>query len=193
MSCPDWTALIAWRDDRRGVEPEGWSDALAHFDGGCPLCRKAALKADPTLVFRRLAQVPAARMTEAQERAEVDSVRQAVAAMRAASRLEKGSRRGVFARGVFAASGWKRWSAAAALALMTVTVPSDDARRTTDARRTAPEAEAPAAEVLDLSGQAGPVLEGGVGLPGSRVYHLGSEELAVVMVVNESFDESFGG
>lgn len=205
MSCPDWTALIAWRDDRRGVEPEGWSDALAHFDGGCPLCRKAALKADPTLVFRRLAQVPAARMTEAQERAEVDSVRQAVAAMRAASRLDRTSRRGVFARGVLAAGGWKRWSAAAALALMTVTVPSDDARRTADvrrtadarwtadARRTAPEAEAPAAEILDLSGQAGPVLEGGVGLPGSRVYHLGSDELAVVMVVNESFDESFGG
>ena len=181
MSCPDWTALIAGRDDRRGVEPEGWSDALAHFDGGCQLCRKAALRSDPTLVFRRLAQVPAARMTEAQERAEVDSVRQAVAAMRAASRLDKEGRRGVFAAG-----GWKRWSAAAALALMTVTVPSDDARRT------APEPEAPAAmvEVLDLSEQTGPVLEGEADLPGTRVYHLGGD---VVMFVNESFDESFGG
>lgn len=184
MSCPDWTALISERDDRRGVEPGGWSDALAHFDGGCQLCRKAALKADPTLVFRRLAQVPAARMTEAQERAEVDSVRQAVAAMRVASRLEKGSRRGVFARGVLAAGGWKRWSAAAALALMTVTIPSDT-------RRTAPEPEAPAmVEVLDLSEQTGPILEGGVDLPGTRVYHLGGD---VVMFVNESFDESFGG
>lgn len=182
MSCPDWTSLIAGRDDRRGVEPEGWSDALAHFDGGCQVCRKDALKADPTLVFRRLAQVPAARMTEAQERAEVDSVRQAVAAMRAASRLDKGSRRGVFARG--AAGGWKRWSAAAALALMAVTVPSDT-------RRTASEPEAPVAvEVLDLSEQTGPILEGEVDLPGTRVYHLGGD---VVMFVNESFDESFGG
>ncbi|HEX6863106.1 MAG TPA: hypothetical protein VF414_09845, partial [Thermoanaerobaculia bacterium] len=67
MSCPDWTALTAHRHDG-GPEPEGWSGALAHFDGGCQLCRKAALKSDPTLVFRRLAQVPAATMTEAQER-----------------------------------------------------------------------------------------------------------------------------
>lgn len=191
MSCPDWTALTAHRLDKRGgVEPEGWSDALAHFDGGCQLCRKAALKTDPTLVFRRLAQVPAATMTEAQERSEVDSVRQAVAAMRAASRLEKGSRRGVLAGG----GGWKRWSAAAALALVTVTVPSDDVRRTAQLRET------PAAtEVLDLPAQTArqtgetPILEGGVDLPGSRVYHLGDEELAVVMVFNESFDESFGG
>lgn len=190
MSCPDWTALAAWRDDRRGAEPAGWSDALAHFDGGCQLCRKAALKSDPNLVFRRLAQVPAATMSEAQERAEVDSVRQAVAAMRAASRLAKGSRRGLLSAG-----GWKRWSAAAALALVTVTIPADDARRSTL------EAEAPAVEVLDLSRQAarrsgdGPILEGGgVDLPGTRVYHLGGdEELSVVMFVNESFDESFGG
>lgn len=193
MSCPDWTVLAAHRLDPRGaMEPEGWSEALAHLDGGCRLCRKAALKSDPTLVFRRLAQVPAATMTEAQERAEADSVRQAVAAMRAASRLGKGSRRGVLP--ALPAGGWKRWAAAAALALVTVTVPSDDARRT------ALEAEAPAAEVLDLSRQAArqtggaPVVEGGSDMPGTRVYHLGGDEdLAVVMFVNESFDESFGG
>jgi hypothetical protein len=183
VSCPDWTTLTSHRDDRRGVEPEGWSEALTHFDGGCKLCRKAALKSDPTLVFRRLAQVPAAAMTEAQERAEVDSVRQAVAAMRAASRLEslEGSRRG------FVAGGWKRWSAAAALAMMALTVPSDEAQL-----RKSPAA----AKVLELSRQTtgdAPVLEGGVDLPGTRVYHLGDEELAVVMVFNESFDESFGG
>lgn len=182
MSCPDWTALTAHRDDLHGVEPAGWSDALAHFDGGCQLCRKAALKADPTLVFRRLAQVPAARMTEAQERAEVDSVRQAVAAMRAASRLQKESRRGVFAAG-----GWKRWSAAAALALVTVTIPSDDARRTASKPEAAPAA---VVEVLDLSEPTGPTLEGGVDLPGTRVYHLGSD---VVMFVNDGFDDTFGG
>jgi len=187
VSCPDWTALTAHRLDG-GPEPEGWSGALAHFDGGCQLCRKAALKSDPTLVFRRLAQVPAATMTEAQERAEVDSVRQAVAAMRAASRLESvESRRRGFA-------GWKRWSAAAALALVTVTVPSDEARRST-ASLTASLVEAP----LEVSMAAArptenaPVLEGGVDRPGARVYHMGDEELAVVMVFDESFDESFGG
>jgi hypothetical protein len=190
VSCPDWTALTTHRlDNRGGVEPEGWSEGLAHFDGGCQLCRKAALKADPTLVFRRLAQVPAATMTETQERAEVDSVRQAVAAMRAASRLEslEGRRRGF-------AGSWKRWSAAAALALVTVTVPADDARRT------ALEAEAPAVEVLDLSRQAAlqtggaPVVEGVSDMPGTRVYRLGGDKvLEVVVFVNESFDESFGG
>jgi len=190
VSCPDWTSLTAHRLDKRGgAEPEGWSDALAHFDGGCQLCRKAALKADPTLVFRQLARVPAATMTEAQERAEVDSVRQAVAAMRAASRLEslKGRRRG------FAAGGWKRWSAAAALALVTVTAPSDDARRAAQLRDDLVE------ESLEVSVQAvrqtgaAPILEGGVDLPGTRVYQLGDNELSVVMVFNESFDESFGG
>ena len=176
MSCPDWTALTVHRDDRRGSEPEGWSDALAHFDGGCQDCRKAALKSDPTLVFRRLAQVPAARMTEAQERAEVDSVRRAVAAMRAASRLEslEGRRRG------FAAGGWKRWSAAAALTMVALTVPSHDTRL-----RKSPAA----AEVPELP-QTGPVLEGWGGLPGTRVYYPASD---VVVLVNDSFDESFGG
>ena len=172
MSCPDWTALAAHRLDKRGgAEPEGWSEALAHFDGGCQLCRKAALKSDPTLVFRRLAQVPAVTMTETQERAEVDSVRQAVAAMRTASRLEKGSRRAV--------GGWKRWTVAAALALAAVTIPSDEPEQSARLRASLVE---PAA-----------ALEGGVDLPGSSVYHLVDQELAVVMVFDESFDESFGG
>lgn len=186
MSCPDWTALTAWRDRRDGAEPEGWSEALAHFDGGCQLCRKPALKSDPTLVFRRLAQVPAATMTEAQERAEVDSVRQAVAAMRAASRLESLEVR----RHGFPAGGWKRWSAAAALAMMALTVPSHDTQLH----------KSPAtAKVLEFPAQAdrrmgnGPVLEGGVDLPGARVLYMGDKDLAVVMVIDESFDESFGG
>lgn len=180
MSCPEWTLLTAWREERNGVEPAGWSEALAHFDGGCQLCRKTALKSDPTLVFRRLAQVPAVTMTEAQERAEVDSVRQAVAAMRAASRLESVEvRRRGFA-------GWKRWSAAAALAFLALTVPSDTRRRTVEPL------EVVAMEAAQPAGTA-PVLEGGVDRPGARVYHMGDEELAVVMVFDESFDESFGG
>jgi hypothetical protein len=181
VSCPEWTALAAHRLDKRGsAEPEGWNEALAHFDGGCQLCRKAALKSDPTLVFRRLAQVPAVTMTEAQERAEVDSVRQAVAAMRTASRLDKGSRRGVLARG-----GWKRWSAAAALTLMAVTVPSDDGQRTAQLRANLVE-ESQARQALQAG--SAPTLGGEVDL-----YHLGDQEIAVVMVFDESFDESFGG
>ena len=178
MSCPDWTALTAHRHEG-SPEPEGWSEALAHFDGGCTLCRKAALKADPTLVFRRLAQVPASTMSEAQERAEVESVRQAVAAMRAASRLESVEKR---KRG---RAGWKRWSAAAALAMLVVTVPSDNARQPADQ---AAIFQAGQAGVADASQAAEMPLEGGVNLPGARVYHLSQDDLAVVMVVDESFD-----
>jgi len=186
VSCPDWTLLTAWREERNGVEPAGWSEALAHFDGGCQLCRKAALKSDPTLVFRRLAQVPAVTMTEAQERAEIDSVRQAVAAMRAASRLESVEvRRRGFA-------GWKRWSAAAALAFVALTVPSDT-RRTAQLAGLVEEPPAVSAAVEAADRPSAPVLEGGVDRPGARVYHMGDEELAVVMVFDESFDESFGG
>lgn len=173
MSCPDWTALAAHRHEG-GPEPEGWSEALAHFDGGCALCRKAALKADPTLVFRRLAQVPAATMTEARERAEVESVRQAVAAMRAASRLESAGKR--------KRAGWKRWPAAAAVAMMVLTIPSDDPRR--------PEEQAAIFEAGALA--AGPAddmpLEGALNLPEARVYQLSQDDLAVVMVVDESIN-----
>lgn len=176
MSCPPWTDLAAWRERRDGVEPEGWSAAVAHFDGGCPLCRKAALKADPTLVFRRLAQVPAAAMTEAQERAEVASVQQAVAAMRAASRLEKQGRR----------RGWKRWPAAAALVLLGLAVPSGPTRVHDEL---AGRLEVPAQLVRTSE----PVLEGGVDSPDARIYHLGDKEFPVVMILDDSFDESFGG
>ena len=173
MSCPDWTALTAHRHEG-GVEPEGWSEALAHFDAGCSLCRKAALKSDPTLVFRRLAQVPAATMSEAQERAEVESVRQAVAAMRAASRLESLPKRKT--------AGWKRWSAAAAVAMMVMTIPSDNAQQPAEKAAIFQSGVADASPAGELP------LEGGVNLPGARVYHLSQDDLAVVMVVDESID-----
>lgn len=174
MSCPDWTALTAHRHEG-SPEPEGWSEALAHFDGGCALCRKAALKADPTLVFRRLAQVPASTMSESQERAEVESVRQAVAAMRAASRLESVQKR--------KASGWKRWSAAAALAMMVLTVPAHEG-----GRQPADKAAIFQAGVAEAGDAEEMTLEGAVNLPGARVYQLSQDDLAVVMVVDESID-----
>jgi hypothetical protein len=107
-----------------------------------------------------------------------------VAAMRAASRLESVEvRRRGFA-------GWKRWSAAAALAFLALTVPSDT-RRNAQLGVEEPLAVV-AMEAAQPAGTA-PVLEGGVDRPGARVYHMGDEELAVVMVFDESFDESFGG
>lgn len=187
MTCPDWSVLTAHRRERGAArlvaaEPEGWPAALAHFDGGCPLCRKAALKADPTLVFRRLPPVPAANMTETEERAEVEAVRQAVAAMRTARRLGSQTRKS----GAFA--GWRRWSAAAVLALAALVIPSGGARQ---ARPSADQAAifrdgfvGEGAQQVELDT---PIMEG-VNLPDARVYHMRGDGLQVVMVVDESID-----
>jgi hypothetical protein len=199
VSCPDWTALTAHRRERSGIEPEGWREALTHLDGGCQVCREAALQADPVLVFRRL-PAPAATMTEARERAEVEAVRQAVAAMRTARRLDSLETRRRGLAGVLAGAltgaltGWKRWSAAAALVLAALSVPAGDPRQDRQDRlaasgdaaifRAGLVSEPPAAaRQVGLA----PVLEG-VDLPGARVYHLSNDGLSVVMVVDESID-----
>lgn len=191
MSCPDWIGLTAHRRERRlrdAAEPEGWSEAMAHLDG-CNLCRRQALAADPTLVFRRMAAVPAAAMTPAEERSEADAVRAAVTAMRAASRLDSLEAR------PRTSSGWKRWSTgalAAVLALAAVIVPSRPAKVASEAplvRQARVEAglldePVPAAQQVDLEE---PVVEG-VNLPDARVYHMSGDGLSVVMVFDESLD-----
>lgn len=118
MSCPDWKALTAWRhvrDERDGVEPSGWREALAHFDGGCKACRRQALAADPTLMFRA---VPVIEIPEAQEVDEVEAMRQAVAAMRTASRMEALETRRD-------RQSWWKYAAAAVLAVASLSVGTD--------------------------------------------------------------------
>jgi hypothetical protein len=195
MSCPDWKALAAWRDDSRAEEPAEWRDALAHFDRGCSLCRRAALAADPTLVFRRLAAVP--EPTPLQEASDVESMRRAVAAMRAASRVEEVERRA--SRTI----NWTRWAAAAALAVVALSMPGDDAHfRRTPAGDLMSVATLAAPAVLSLDGpeavplpaasQAASVEDlpsvEGVNRPGARVYHMDGEGMSVVMIVDESLD-----
>jgi hypothetical protein len=121
MSCPDWTRLVVLRESL-DAEPAEWAEAMAHLDA-CPRCRREAVAADPLLVFRRL---PAVDMPEGDERAEAESMRQAVAAMRTARRLESRQR-----------AGWRRWAAAAVLALASLSVSWDKVPR--------PEPEAPKA------------------------------------------------
>lgn len=75
---PDWERLVA-RRDAAGRDPSGWHEAVAHMDG-CEACRRAALAADPTLVFRRL---PA----PAVDAADADAMRRAVASLRRANRV----------------------------------------------------------------------------------------------------------
>ncbi|HEV7787181.1 MAG TPA: hypothetical protein VGQ28_17705 [Thermoanaerobaculia bacterium] len=172
MSCLEWSRLAARRED----EPEGWTAALEHLDG-CPRCRPEALKADPLLVFRRL---PVTELAPAEERSEAESMRLAVAAMRNAGRLESRHR--------FA--GWRRWAAAAVLALASLALGRDRAPHSAagiaDAAVRPPAAQqvtSPAA-----ASAAEPATIEGLNRPGARVYHMDGEGLSVFMIVDESLD-----
>jgi hypothetical protein len=167
MGCPDWSALTARRHNAAD-EPAEWTAAVEHFDG-CTLCRRDAVAADPLLVFRRL---PVVEMTPAEESSEVAAMRQAVAAMRTGKRLE--------ARRSFA--GWRRWAAAAVLAVVSLSV-SRDREPQLDPVVTAPQALMPAASL----GTSVQVLDG-VNRPGARVYHLDSDDFSSVMIFDESLD-----
>jgi hypothetical protein len=188
VSCPDWKNLAAWRDDPSAAEPAAWSDALTHFDRGCQTCRRTALAADPTLIFRRLVAIP--EPTPAQEASEVDSMRRAVAAMRAASRVEAVERKR-------RTLSWKRWAVAAVLALAMLTLPGEtrhpfdrldrlDTRQDLAGSLLSGDRGAALAVPASL-GDDLPTVEG-VNRPGARVYHMDGEDLAVVMIVDESLD-----
>lgn len=175
VSCPDWSRLAAARD-RENAEPEGWAEAVAHFDS-CALCRKEALKADPLLVFRRM---PAAEITPGEERLEVESMQQAVAAMRTARRLET--------RGRFA--GWRRWAAAAVLAGVSLGVGRDkipQLEQVAEAQAVSAAASAAAASAASVPSTQ---LLDGIDRPEARVYQMDSDDLSVVMVIDPSFGES---
>jgi hypothetical protein len=191
-ACPrtaDWPGLVAHRFERHGEEPAGFRDSLAHL-AGCPECRRAALAADPTLVFQRLAGTPAspAGLERPDERAEVDSVRRAVAAMRTASQLS-GRRT---ARRPFRNPAWKRWSAAAVLALAALSTGSSRGLRELRGAAAPPAQQEP--ELVELPalpvGAAGaerlPLVEE-VNRP-LRVYEDYDRDMPVVMLIGEGLD-----
>ena len=178
FACPDadgWRALAAHRADPRGQEPAEWAAALAHLDG-CPGCRRAALAADPTLLFRRL---PVPRLGDQEIAQEVADMQRAVAALRTASRVR-----------VRADRGWTRtrWAAAAALATVALSLGAS------------PELHpgrvgGPGAVRSELAGQALPspaAVPAALRLPSvedlnrpeARIYQMGT----VVMIVDEGLD-----
>jgi hypothetical protein len=171
--CPDWTGLVALRDGE-DVEPAGWAVAVTHLDA-CPRCRREAMAADPLLVFRRL---PVTEMPEAVEQAEAESMRQAVAAMRTAKRLE--SRRSF--------AGWRRWAAAAVLTVASLAMGDRAPVELNPA--VAPEAvptAAVAAAPVAPSPAGTAVLER---LDGSdaRVYQVDGKDLTAFMIVGDKVD-----
>jgi hypothetical protein len=177
--CPDWTSLVAARQRAEredngsdGAVPAEWTVALEHLDA-CPRCRRQAVMADPLLVFRRL---PGADLAPAEERAEAESMVQAVAAMRAAGRLE--SRRRF--------TGWRRWAAAAALALISLSLGRDK----TPLLATAPPAVAlPAAAIpADNAASNGAATLERLDRSDARVYQLNGKDLSVFMIVDKKLD-----
>jgi hypothetical protein len=174
VSCPDWSGLAALRfqNPQEDAEPAGWASAVTHFDA-CPRCRREALLADPLLVFRRL---PAVELDEAGERSEVETMRQAVTAMRTARRLE--SRRRF--------TGWRRWAAAAVLTLAALSASSQSRDRSPlELMAPSPAPLAPAARPDAGHGQE--TLEG-LNRPAARVYQMSGKDLSVVWIVDQSLD-----
>jgi hypothetical protein len=172
VSCPDWTRLVALRESAE-TEPAEWTEAMAHLDA-CPRCRREAVAADPLLVFRRL---PALEMPEGDERAEAEAMRQAVAAMRTARRLESRQR--------FA--GWRRWAAAAVLAVASLSVSWDKVPRTQEPEPVAlkPAAAAPAAP---QPAAAGPAMLEALDGSDARVYQMNSQGMTAFMIVDHKAD-----
>jgi len=200
MTCPDWTRLTAHRADPRLPEPAGWERAIAHLDG-CRDCRRNALAADPSLVFRRLA------VADGAVAGDVEAMREAVAAMRRASRLlppPAGRRRPRLAAaldhlvatgGEVLGRGRTRAAAAALLAAgLLALAPSHPTPRTiVGAERSAGAGAglatpALAAWAAEPAAAAAPVFEGLDRPRDARVYQLDGEGLVVVMIVDETLD-----
>lgn len=185
-SCPDWRTLTAHRNDPRAPEPEGWDDALAHFDG-CSRCRPAALAADPSLLFRRLRDSPpisGVGSIAGSGDEDVLAIRQGVAALRAGRRLDDDRRRG--------RSPWGRWAAAAALAVAALSAGANDP----DAWRedlwsedlVLPTLEGTAAEIQSAQGETiMPVVEE-LNRPDARLIQVQQGDFPVAMVYDEGLE-----
>ncbi len=200
-TCFDWPALTAHRRDPRAAEPAAWAEALAHLDG-CPDCQRAALAADPTLLFRRLAAPSEGRGapgstqgakafapgSDLDERAEVEAAIQAVSALRAARRVA--GRRA----GLRRATGWARWAAAAVLAFLALSLDNQGLPGGPRGPFVAGAADAAAVSRLPAgaAGAAASYSELGANAfaprAEARIYHLDGEDLSVVMIVDESLD-----
>jgi hypothetical protein len=175
VSCPPWRALAAERE-ASGADPRGWTQALAHLDG-CPTCRREAIAADPLLAFRRL---PAPAATAA----EVETMRQAVAALRRAGRVPAEARPAASSLARLGGLGAVRRAAAAA-ALVAVGLllrpaaperPGAAGGSVAAVPREVEEAAVQASFVEDLD------------LADARVYQLDASGMQVVMIVHPSLD-----
>ncbi len=160
--CPDWRAATAWRDGD-GPAPPAWAGQLEHL-AGCPACRRRVAALDPTLLLA--AAAPVAEIDAAESRRLADTVR----ALVASRRLERRSpdRRALLAVAALLALvalpvGWRRLS-----------LPAPAAAPVAAAAAPPPAAGEPLIEEV---------------LPAeARIYQFGSDELPVVLIVDENLD-----
>lgn len=177
MSCPDWHRLVAARERDPLVDPPGWGAARAHL-AHCASCRVEALTLDPTLLFARIAPGPAGD----EQRGEVAAMQQSVAALIRASRVSgrPSARRRDDERRRFAAL--PRSAAAALLIFAGLAMqPAPSPEESLPFRA----ALAGSREVAELPAQ--PLIDE-LDLTQARVYELGSNDVAVVMVVDSTLD-----
>lgn len=159
MTCPDWRGFDTASHDAAA------DAALRHLDSGCQRCWQEALALDPTLIFRRL---PAPELDAAAEAAEVAAARQAVAAMRAASRLEHRDRRlGAGVAGTASSSQLARWALAAGLTAMALLFGASHGWHGNAGNTARPGVSLPVAAAL-LPPASGPGLPAALGAPGGR-------------------------
>lgn len=196
MTCPDWTRLTAHRlaDPATAAArvPEAWGAALDHLDG-CPECRRRALAADSTLLFRSLSD------WKTDAAGEVDAMRSGVAALRRAHRVTPRSEvepapAGADPDGSDRSTGDRNgWRAAAAAVLAAALLSAAPAVRQTagDAPRAGVVPGATGADqAVPVAYLDDPTLStvDDIEHPTASVYHFDDEEVAVVMVVDAGLD-----
>ncbi len=176
MNCSEGRLLMdSYRADCR-LDDDQRRDLISHFSG-CPDCRREGLAVDPTMLF--LGALPLEL-----ERSEVASIRRTVHAMRRARNLE--------AAGSSPRSRMGRAAAAAILMGTLLLLPGSENRL-----------EAPGADSQVASGrqpQSGweeltrvsvwdsPSLIESLDRPRARVYQVTEQDLALVMIVDETLD-----
>ncbi len=166
MSCPDWRSLTAWRRGD-GAAPPGWSAAVEHLSG-CARCRQTAAQLDPTLLL-----VAASAVAPEPAAAEAESLRATVHSLRRSARIEARSRPD---RGPLVA---------AAAVVMLLAAPLGVRWLSPVAPGPAPPPAARRAAAPDAGDE--PLIEDV--LPSrARIYQFGSEDLPVVLIVDEALD-----
>lgn len=182
MSCPDWRTLVAARAADSWVDSPAWTEACRHL-AECSCCRRAALAADPLLVFAGLPERVASS-------SEIASMQAAVASLVRAGRVGRRAGSESAGRGAPPAGLRSVTRFAAALGACTLLALSGAPRphsAGTGGRAAAGDFVAIQEAAVEGVAQMQSTVEE-LDRPGARVYDLPQADMAVVMIVDASLD-----